>query len=242
MAVYLKKFETQAAYEAAQSDLILPNVSLTVDNNTVYYNPYIEPIETRVVAKFNVTGTSSSTQIIGKNSISPFSEIEIDGVVQPTVVSAYTFSTTGEHIVKYTLTNPTTIGDISFQSCSNLTSIVIPNSVTSIGGAAFNGCAELTNIIIPSGVTAIEQTTFRACGFTSFDIPNNITNIGNYAFQYCTSLSSITVEATTPPTLGSDVFGNNASGRKIYVPSASVNDYKAATNWSIYASDIEPIQ
>ena len=39
MAVYLKKFETQSAYEAAQSSLILPNVSLTVDNNVVHYNP-----------------------------------------------------------------------------------------------------------------------------------------------------------------------------------------------------------
>ena len=39
MAIYLKKFETQAAYDAAQSGLILPNVSLTVDNNTVHYNP-----------------------------------------------------------------------------------------------------------------------------------------------------------------------------------------------------------
>lgn len=38
MAVYLKKFETQSAYEAAQSSLILPNVSLIVDNNTVHYN------------------------------------------------------------------------------------------------------------------------------------------------------------------------------------------------------------
>ena len=39
MAIYLKQFETQAAYEAAESGLILPNVSLTLDNNTVHYNP-----------------------------------------------------------------------------------------------------------------------------------------------------------------------------------------------------------
>lgn len=43
MAIYLKTFETQSAYETAQSRLILPNVSLTVDNNTVHYNPYIDP-------------------------------------------------------------------------------------------------------------------------------------------------------------------------------------------------------
>ena len=39
MSLYLKQFETQAAYEAAESGLILPNVSLTLDNNTVHYNP-----------------------------------------------------------------------------------------------------------------------------------------------------------------------------------------------------------
>ncbi len=39
MAIYLKKFETQAAYEAAQPNLMLPNVSLIVDNNTMHYNP-----------------------------------------------------------------------------------------------------------------------------------------------------------------------------------------------------------
>ena len=39
MSIYLKQFETQAAYEAAESGLILPNVSLTLDNNTVHYNP-----------------------------------------------------------------------------------------------------------------------------------------------------------------------------------------------------------
>jgi hypothetical protein len=36
------------------------------------------------------------------------------------------------------------------------------------------------------------------------------------------------------------MFYNNASGRKIYVPRASVDAYKAASNWSIYDSYIEP--
>jgi hypothetical protein len=35
------------------------------------------------------------------------------------------------------------------------------------------------------------------------------------------------------------MFYYNASGRKIYVPSASVEAYKAARYWSEYASDIE---
>ena len=43
MAVYLKEFETQAAYEAAQSGLILPNVSFIDENHSVAYKPYVDP-------------------------------------------------------------------------------------------------------------------------------------------------------------------------------------------------------
>ena len=39
MSIYLKKFETQAAYESAESVLILPNVSLITENNSVAYKP-----------------------------------------------------------------------------------------------------------------------------------------------------------------------------------------------------------
>ena len=55
----------------------------------------------------------------------------------------------------------------------------------------------------------------------------------------CESLTSVYCEAITPPSLGdSYVFNRNGSGRKIYVPTESVDAYKSATNWSEYASAI----
>lgn len=49
----------------------------------------------------------------------------------------------------------------------------------------------------------------------------------------------------TPPTLGANCFINTNSSFRIYVPDdgtgAIVQDYKAATNWSSYASRIFPI-
>ena len=36
------------------------------------------------------------------------------------------------------------------------------------------------------------------------------------------------------------MFSNNSSDRKIFVPRASVEAYKAANKWSDYAADIEP--
>lgn len=44
MGKYLKKFETEAAYTAAESSLILPNVSLITENDRVAYKPYTAPI------------------------------------------------------------------------------------------------------------------------------------------------------------------------------------------------------
>ena len=144
MAVYLKEFENHTQYESYinGSGAILPNVSICTTEGDVHYNPYVVPPETRVVAKFNVTDTSSSTKIANKTS--GFSVMEIDGVEQPSVVSAYTFDTVGEHTVKYTLADPTTIGDNAFWRCISLTSIDIPDSVTSIGERAFSYCSGLT--------------------------------------------------------------------------------------------------
>ena len=69
MAIYLKKFETQAAYEAAQSGLILPNVSLTVDNNTVHYNPLSPTPPTPSHDYVEIGGVKWATMNVGANSV-----------------------------------------------------------------------------------------------------------------------------------------------------------------------------
>ena len=197
-------------------EMLLPNVSYCKDNNEVHYNPLV--LETRLIAKFNVTDTDNSTQISHTDGVSSFREIEIDGVVQPSVEYRYRFDTTGEHIIKYTLNNPTSIGNNAFSYCSGLTSVTIPNSVTSIGRSAFMHCS----------------------GLTSVTIPNSVTSIGYQAFYGCTGITSMVIEATTPPSLGSSAF-NNTNDCPIYVPAESIEAYKAASGWSTYASRIQAI-
>ena len=77
---------------------------------------------------------------------------------------------------------------------TEITDLVIPNSVTSIGGSAFKNCINLTSIIIPNSVTSIGSSAFSGCnGLTSITIPNSVTSIGGYAFYGCTNLSSISL-------------------------------------------------
>ena len=223
-----------------------------------------KPVETRLVAVFDVTRTSDPTKIMYSDAINQFSEIEIDGVVQPSVVSSYQFDTTGEHTVKYTLIDETSIGYNTFDNCPNLTSIIIPNNittigiqtfnrcsgltsvtisnrVTSIGNQAFNNCSALTSITIPNSVTSIGKDGFAYCSsLINITIPENITSIGDTAFGWCGTLTSVTSLSTTPPTSGFYVF-ISTNNCPIYVPSESVETYKAASGWKDYASRIQAI-
>ena len=135
----------------------------------------------------------------------------------------------------------TSIADYSFQNCYGLTSVTIPDSVTSIGLQSFQGCYRLILISIPSLVTSIGMAAFQSCsGLTSVIIPSGVTSIGNFAFRFCSRLTSLACLATTPPVLGNYVF-DDTNNCPIYVPAESVEAYKAAANWSTYASRIQAI-
>ena len=72
-------------------------------------------------------------------------------------------------------------------------------------------------------------------------LPSTITTVGTVAFEKCSNLSGIVIKATTPPALNNTNAFNSTNNCLIYVPDASVEAYKTATNWSSYASRIFPV-
>ena len=122
-----------------------------------------------------------------------------------------------------------------------VTDLTIPSDITILKPFVFKGCNSVTRVIIPDSVTSIEDKAFTSCFvLENITIGNGVTMIGNYAFDNCTALKEVYCKPTTPPTVGSDMLRDNTAGRKIYVPTESVDAYKTTSGWSDYASSIEP--
>ncbi|MDE7148695.1 MAG: leucine-rich repeat domain-containing protein, partial [Duncaniella sp.] len=90
--------------------------------------------------------------------------------------------------IEYTLVE---ISRSAFSVCSDLTSVVIPNSVKTIGDYAFNNCSRVTSVVIGNSVKNIGYGAFAHCyELTSVEIPNSVQTIGDYAFAYCSKITS----------------------------------------------------
>lgn len=114
-------------------------------------------------------------------------------------------------LTSYSNDRVTSIGEYAFYQQSTLESVDFPN-VTSLGLRAFKNCRSLKKVII-------EQK-------------ESVCTLNADAFDGCYHILGTVNETYNPDGL--------ADGY-IYVPDELVEDYKIATNWSTYASQIKPL-
>jgi hypothetical protein len=152
-----------------------------------------------IVATYNVTSTTSATQLLSTISSFPISYVtsmEVDGV-SVTPSKTYKFATTGVHTVKFGTKNLQN----AFYNCSQLLtidfSLLDGASITSLEDT-FRDCTSLTSIECSGctfpNVTTLD-TTFQNCKvLTSIEWGGctfpNVTYL-SYTFRNCTSLTSI---------------------------------------------------
>lgn len=159
----------------------------------------------------------------------------------------------------------TEIMGYAFYDCRKLERVILPNGVVSIAGSAFADCRAMTHIELPAGLKRLGVRTFQTCskltylvfkeGFESttnysiqgcgnleiVDFPSTTISLNSNSITSCTALKKIIVRATTPPRATNPLFGSIGEA-KIYVPAESVEAYKSATNWSVYADRIFAIE
>lgn len=163
----------------------------------------------------------------------------------------------------------TSLGDYAFASCKELLAVELPN-VTKPQNCCFEGCTSLKRIYMPkanasnsndiknlfSSCTSLEEICLPALKNGGFRMCQECSNLrkvdlpsATYLHQYCFNASGVDTlilrSATLCTIAGSDVFGGTPIAKGtgyIYVPRALVDSYKAATNWSAYATQFRALE
>ena len=229
----LRKFSTFEDYEEAE--LVKPAVSLIAEDDSVFfdqkeaepeafggltviYNIDNEDVDTEVQI-FNGGGSSSEGESESDGGSALPSRMIVDGV-EEVVINTWRFDTSGEHTVQYEFEDNTV--PAGFMAGNTMaTSIIVGDDIEvidgTVEGGAFYGCGNIDIVEVGTGIT----------------------EIGSYAFNNCTSMTIFSIETTTPPTLGTDVFDGHPNDLVIYVPDGEGDSYKYSSGWSDYASCIE---
>ena len=184
---------------------------------------YTMPASVTSVWQYALYACGGLTSISVDPSNSAFSAF--DGVLfdknQTTLVQYPAGNSSTSYVVPASVTG---LGSFAFYGCNNLTSITadsLSSSFAGKDGVLFD--KSLTTLVeyppgrvgaytIPAGTTGVAGYAFFGCpGLTAVTIAASVGSLGNSAFRVCTSLSLAAFQGDAP-TMGSSVFGSNASG------------------------------
>lgn len=158
--------------------------------------------------------------------------------------SAFAYDTT---LKTARLSNLKSMSSSCFRGCTNLETVDLPNVTGAIAPYGFQSCSNLKNVNIPLA-TSVGLYAFRECKVLEKLELGNISSINGYSFGSCAKLITLIIRrtGTKVSTLSSTSAFNGtpiASGTGfVYVPSALVDTYKTATNWSTFADQIRAIE
>ena len=174
---------------------------------------------------------------------------------QITYIGSYAFNGCAQ-LTEVDFPNVTSVGEYVFSGCSALTKANLPNMVT-FSSALFDNCKSIQEINL-GHATGSTMFAFTNCySLKKIDASGPIV----FGWQSCASCYSLTTIILRSETLvkvdNTRAFDNcyhllgtvnadyNPDGAKdcyIYVPSALIESYKTATNWSTYADQFRAIE
>lgn len=201
---------------------------------------------------------TEAANVICNSQYSPFnnyfknktSVTDSNGIVSNDTSISYKFTTFNEF--KW-FTGVSYIHDL-FNKCSELSMVILPNTITNIsggasGGGTFYNCSKLTEVNIPSNLQILGNYIFVNCSMLNIglEFPSTITTFLARCFAN-SSISYIHISNETPFTINTGGYGSFVSyNNKIYVgdgSSAAHDDailqaYLANTDWASLSSQLD---
>ncbi len=194
-----------------------------------------------LIANTLTTLREDGVRSLGARSL--YKNIGLTLVELPSVTSAGDYSLSGcTGLASATFAALTSVGQYMFDGDTALTSVSLPEA-TNIGNYAFRG-APIAKLALPKATT-LGTYINNGYGAAEVDLTAGPSSIANNTFNGAYNMTSLVLRKSTMISLASTgAFTSTpiASGFGwIYVPNDLVDTYKAATNWSTYASQIVSI-
>lgn len=172
-----------------------------------------------------------SLKIIGHGAFASCGNLLLDKLPESLVkIDDAAFGYCGKLAVSSLPESIVEIGHRAFVNCSNITITKLPPLLKEIEGGTFQECSKMLVEELPQELVSIGDYAFVNNSIRRMTIPASVRSIGEYAFDSCESLATVTVLSPEPPKSDNSMLGEYA--RVIYVPSASLEKYRAASGWS----------
>ena len=123
-----------------------------------------------------------------------------------------------------------------FNACYSLETVYLPK-LTSTGGQAFSNCSKLKTVHMPL-LSEVPLQDFANCYAVELLDFHNLAKINGAGFQNARSLATLILRKSSVCSLANTnafngtPFASGGTGGTVYVPSALIESYKTATNWS----------
>lgn len=120
-----------------------------------------------------------------------------------------------------------------FYRNTSLETVRITDKETEISENEFYGCTSLKSVSMGDGIDTIGKYAFSGCSaLGSFSFGTGLKSIGDEAFSDCTGMKKLVSKTAVPPVCGSQALDDiNKWECTLYVPQASLEDYKSAAQW-----------
>ena len=214
--------------------LVIPESVKSLGNKMCYGAKNLEevvlPNNITVIPDYAFEKCSSLTKINIPTSLvqiraNAFSQTALKEFIAPESLKEiwlYAFKDAKE-LTNVELKNVTEIGDMVFENCEKLESIVIPETLEEIGASVFGGCSSLHDIDLPNKPLALDHNTFYGSAYyeDKSNWENGVLYVDNYLLAINSDFLNVTEYEVKEGTIAiaNNAFLNNAKNlTKITLP------------------------
>ncbi len=166
----------------------------------------------------------------------------ITSINAPNVTTIGNYAFTAPKVAQLNFPLLTSIGSNCFTNCPSITSVNLPE--LGAVGASCLGYLGVTNLILPKAKSIGNSALTNSKTLAYVDLPV-CTSIVNYGLRNNSKLETLILRSETMCTLSNYALNSTKIANKtgyVYVPSAVIESYKVATNWSKMATQFRALE